>query len=148
MPSEEIEALEAETVSRPEARAAQRALARDITTRTHGADAAGHVERVSAAAFSRDPIRDAAVLATLHEAVAGFSFTDEDVRAGAVGVAVASGAFASNGEARRAIAQGGLTINDERIGAVEDPVPPPIDGEWLVVRVGKKRVLVGRRRAG
>jgi tyrosyl-tRNA synthetase len=146
LPSAEIEALEAETASRPEARTAQRALARDITTRTHGADAAGHAERVSAAAFSRDPIRDPTVLATLHEAVAGFTFTDEELRGGALAVALASGAFTSSSDARRTIGQGGLTINDERIGGVEDPVPPPIDGEWLVVRVGKKRLLVGRRR--
>ena len=148
LPREEIEALEAETASRPEARAAQRALARDITTRTHGPDAAGHAERVSGAAFSRDPIRDPAVLATLHEAVAGFSFTDEDLRAGALAVALASGAFTSSSDARRTIDQGGVTINDERVGGVEDPVPTPIDGEWLVVRVGKKRLLVGRRRPG
>jgi tyrosyl-tRNA synthetase len=148
LPRAEIEALEAETASRPEARAAQRTLARDITTRTHGAVAAGHAERVSAAAFSRDPIRDPAVLATLHEAVAGFTFTDEELRAGALAVALASGAFTSSSDARRTIGQGGLTINDERIGSVEDLVPLPIDGEWLVVRVGKKRLLVGRRRGG
>jgi tyrosyl-tRNA synthetase len=101
---------------------------------------------VSAAAFSREPIRDPGVLATLHEAVAGFSFTDADLGGGAQAIAVASGAFASNGEARRTITQGGLTINDERVASPQDPVPAPIDGTWLVVRVGKKRLLVGRRK--
>ena len=37
---DEIEALEAESARTPEGRVAQRALARDITARTHGADAA------------------------------------------------------------------------------------------------------------
>jgi tyrosyl-tRNA synthetase len=60
---------------------------------------------------------------------------------------VASGTFSSNGEARRAIAQGGLSINDERVKSPDAPVPEPIDGRWLVVRVGKKRLRVGRRRA-
>jgi tyrosyl-tRNA synthetase len=143
-----IEALEAEGVARPEERAAQRALAADITERTHGADAARHAERVSAAAFSREPVRDPEVLATLHASVGGFSFTDADVRGGALDVAVASGLYASAGEARRAIAQGGLTINDERVAAIDAPVPQPIAGEWLVVRAGKRRLAVGRRASG
>jgi tyrosyl-tRNA synthetase len=145
-PRDEIEALEAEGAARPEARVPQRALARDVTERTHGADAATHAERVSEAAFSREPIRDPAILATLHDAVAGFSFSDADVAGGPLGIAVASGLFASAGEARRVIAQGGLTIGDERITAIDAPVPPPVDGEWLVVRAGKRRLAVGRRR--
>jgi tyrosyl-tRNA synthetase len=140
-----IEALEAQGASRPEARAAQRALAADITERTHGADAARHAERVSSVAFSREPVRDPEVLATLHASVGGFSFTDADVGGGALAVAVASGLYASAGEARRAIAQGGLTINDERVSAIDAPVPEPIAGEWLVVRAGKRRLAVGRR---
>jgi tyrosyl-tRNA synthetase len=39
---------------------------------------------------------------------------------------------------------GGLTVNDERIAAPDAPVPAPIAGEWFVVRVGKRRVVVGR----
>jgi tyrosyl-tRNA synthetase len=148
LPRDEIEALEAEVTARPEGRAAQRALARDVTGRTHGADAATHAERVSEAAFSRDSIRDPAVLATLHDSVAGFSFSDADVAGGPVGIAIASGLLASAGEARRAIAQGGLTIGDERISAIDAPVPPPIDGEWLVVRAGKRRLAVGRKQRG
>jgi tyrosyl-tRNA synthetase len=144
---DEIEALEGELAARPEARSAQRALARDVTARTHGAEAATHAERVSEAAFSRDPIRDPAVLATLHDSVAGFEFSDADVAGGPLAIAVASGLFASAGEARRALAQGGLTIGDERITTIDAPVPPPVDGEWLVVRSGKRRLAVGRKRA-
>ncbi len=147
LPRETIEALERDLADRPEARDAQRALARDVTERTHGPEAVAHAERVSAAAFAREPIRDPAVLATLHGSVGGFTFTDADLAGGAVAVAMASGLYASLGEARRAIAQGGLTIDDERIAAGDAPVPPPIDGEWLVVRAGKRRLAVGRRRA-
>jgi tyrosyl-tRNA synthetase len=143
---EEIEALESEGVARPEGRVQQRTLARDLTERAHGADEAVHAERVSEAAFSRDPIRDPAILATLHDVVAGFSFSDSDIAGGPLAIAVSSGLFASAGEARRAISQGGLTIGDERITAIDAPVPPPVDGEWLVVRAGKRRLAVGRRR--
>jgi tyrosyl-tRNA synthetase len=142
----ELEALEAEGLARPEARSPQRALARDVTTRAHGTAAAGHAERVSEAAFSREPIRDPAILATLHDSVGGFGFSDADVAAGPLAIALASGLFASGGEARRAIAQGGLTINEERAGAIDGPVPSPVDGEWLVVRAGKRRLAIGRRR--
>jgi tyrosyl-tRNA synthetase len=140
-----IEALDEATTQRPEERAAQRALARDVTERTHGADAAAHAERVSAAAFSREPIRDPAILETLHASVAGFSFNNADLAAGPLGIALASGLFGSGGDARRTIAQGGLTIGDERISDVAARVPEPIDGEWLVVRAGKRRMAVGRR---
>jgi tyrosyl-tRNA synthetase len=146
LPRQEIETLEAEGVARPEARRPQRTLARDVTERTHGADAAAHAERVSEAAFTRDPIRDPAILATLHDAVGGFSFSDSDVAGGALAIAVASGLFASAGEARRTIDQGGLTIGDERVTAIDAPVPTPVDGEWLLVRAGKRRLAVGRRR--
>ena len=142
---EGIEALEAEAAERPEARLAQYTLARDVTARTHGVDAAAHAERVSEAAFSRDPIRDPTILETIHGSVGGFSFSDADVAAGPLGIAIASGLFPSGGEARRAIAQGGLTIGDERVAGLDSPVPPPIDGEWLVVRAGKRRLAVGRR---
>jgi tyrosyl-tRNA synthetase len=147
LPRDTINALERDLVARPEARGAQRALARDVTERTHGAEAVGHAERVSDAAFSREPIRDPAVLATLHASVGGFTFSDADVAAGPLAIAVASGLFTSSGEARRAIAQGGLTIGDERVTAADTPVPPPVDGEWLVVRAGKRRMAVGRRQA-
>ncbi|HKG56080.1 MAG TPA: tyrosine--tRNA ligase, partial [Candidatus Limnocylindrales bacterium] len=143
----EIAALDAQMAERPEARPGQRALARDITVRVHGEEAARHAVAVSEAVFSRDPIRDPTVLATLHEAVDGFEFADADVAAGPVALGVASGTFASNGEARRTIAQGGLSINDERVASPDAPVPQPIAGEWLVVRVGRKRLRVGRRRA-
>ena len=143
---DQIEAFETDGVATPEARIPQRALARDVTERTHGAEATEHAERVSEAAFSREPIRDPAILATVHDSVEGFAFTDSDLAGGPLAIATASGLFASTGEARRAIAQGGLTIGDERVTAVDGPVPPPIDGEWLLVRAGKRRLAVGRRR--
>jgi tyrosyl-tRNA synthetase len=141
----EIESLEEDQARHPEARPAQRALARELTARVHGEAARDSAVRVSEAAFSSAPIRDPAVLATLHEAVDGFTFRDADLQGGALAFAVASGTFPSNGEARRTITQGGLSINDERIASPESPVPGPIAGEWLVVRVGKKRLRVGRR---
>jgi tyrosyl-tRNA synthetase len=142
-----IEALEADMAAHPERRDAQKAVAHDLTARVHGDEEARRAVRVSGAAFSNEPIRDPELLDGLFEALEHFEFTSEDLAGGALRLAVASGLFASNGEARRTIAQGGISINDERVGAPEDAVPAPIDGRYLVVRMGKKRLRIGRLRA-
>jgi tyrosyl-tRNA synthetase len=141
---EEIEALEAEAVARPDARAAQRALARDITARAHGEAAATEAIRNSEAMFSGGPIEDPAVLRSLFEATGGFTFDPATLAGGAAAFLADAGVFASRGEARRSIAGGGVTINGTR---VSDPafVPEPIAGEWLEVRIGKRRREIGRR---
>jgi tyrosyl-tRNA synthetase len=141
---ERVAELEAAMAARPDAREAQRALALDVTARVHGGDAAAHAVRVSEAAFSRQPLVDPAVLATLHEAVDGFTFTEEQARGPLVALLVATGTFASNGEARRMIGGGGVTVNDQRISTADAPVPALIAGEWLVVRIGKRKLRVGR----
>jgi tyrosyl-tRNA synthetase len=139
-----VEALEAEQAAHPERRIAQRAVAYDLTARVHGDDEAKRAVRVSEAAFSRDPIRDPDLLAALFEAIDHFEFTAEDLRGGCIRLAIATGLFASNGEARRTISQGGLAINDERVSTPEAAVPEPIAGRYLVVRMGKKALRIGR----
>ena len=141
---ERIEELEADVVAHPEMRVAQRAMAFDITGRVHGEDEANRAVRVSRAAFCKDPIRDPEILEDLYRNVDHFEFTAEDLAGGALRLAVASGQYASNGEARRAIAQGGLSINDERVSAPEAGVPAPIDGRYLVLRAGRKNLRIGK----
>jgi tyrosyl-tRNA synthetase len=141
-----IESLEAQQVEHPETRAAQRAVALDLTARVHGPDEAQRAVRVSEAAFSKDPIRDPRLLEDLYAAIDHFDFTADDLAGGAMRIALASGLFSSNGEARRAISQGGLSINDERVGAAQDKVAT-IGGGFLVVRMGRKAVRIGRLRA-
>jgi tyrosyl-tRNA synthetase len=142
-----IEGIEVDMAAHPETRVAQKAVAYDLTARVHGDDEARRAVRVSEAAFSKEPIRDPELLAGLFEAIDHFEFTSDDLAGGALRLAIASGLYASNGEARRAISQGGLSINDDRIGAPEDAVPAPIDGRYLVVRMGKKALRIGRLKA-
>ena len=139
-----VEELEAQQAAHPETRVAQKAVAFDLTARVHGEDEAKKAVRVSEAAFSKEPIRDAEVLDALFEAIEHFEFTAEDLAGGALRIAIVSGQYASNGDARRAILQGGLSINDERVAAVDGAVPTPIDGRYLVLRAGKKSMLIGR----
>jgi tyrosyl-tRNA synthetase len=139
-----IEELEADQKAHPETRVAQKAVAFDLTARVHGEAEARQSAQVSEAAFSREPIRDPQLLERLYEAIDSFDFVPDDLTAGALRVAMASGLFSSNGEARRTIQQGGLSINDERVKAPEDAVPEPIGGRYLVVRMGKKALRIGR----
>ena len=140
-----IEALDAAVAAAPERREAQRELAVDITTRVHGEDAARAAVAASEAAFSREPITDQAVLETLRMTADGFDFTIADAATGLIGFLVSSGSYASNGEARRAISGGAVTINDQRIASPDDALPSPLRDEWYVIRLGKRRVRVGRR---
>jgi tyrosyl-tRNA synthetase len=139
-----IEAIEAEGAARPEARVAQRALAFDITARVHGADEARRAITASEAAFSREPIRDPEVLEALYDALDHFDFTADDLAGTALALGVSSGLYPSNGEARRTIQQGGLSINDERVASPDAKVPAPIAGRYLVLRSGKKSLKIGR----
>ena len=45
------------------------------------------------------------------------------------------------------MAQGGLSMNDERVKAPEDAVPQLIGERYLVLRAGKKSVKIGRLRS-
>ena len=140
---ERIEALEETVASRPETREAQRALARDITARTHGDAAAAQAEADSEALFSGVTIADPAVLASLYQSTGGFTFTSAALDAGVAALLAEAGVVASRGEARRLISSGGVTINGSRIADASD-VPVPIGGEWLEVRIGKRRREIGR----
>jgi tyrosyl-tRNA synthetase len=142
-PREEVERLDAEVAARPEARAAQRALARDITARTHGEAAAAQAEADSEALFSPGPIRDAKTLAALHDSTNGFEFTQESVAKGTNTLLTEAGLFSSKSEGRRLVASGGVTINGTRL-TDPDAVPQLIDGTWLDVRIGKRRREIGR----
>jgi tyrosyl-tRNA synthetase len=140
---ERIEALEAAAAAQPETRLAQRELARDITARTHGEAAAAQAVADSEARFSSASIGDPAMLASLFASSGGFTITPAVLAAGVAVLLAESGLTASRGEARRLVTGGGVTINGDR---VTDPaaVPEPIAGEWLDVRLGKRRREIGR----
>jgi tyrosyl-tRNA synthetase len=138
-----IEALEAEQAAHPERRPGQRAFAHDLTARVHGREMADRQARVAEAAFGAAAIEEVALLEELYEELDGFTVTPDALRAGAAGLAQASGLFASNSDVRRSVSQGGLTVNGQRIGA-PDAAVAPIAERWFVVRSGKRRLAVGR----
>jgi tyrosyl-tRNA synthetase len=146
LPREEIEALERETQERPQARAAARKLAEELTTLVHGADETARVIAASAALFGQGELRelDSATLgAALTEAP---NVTMEGALPSVTELLVATGLCQSKSAARRAVEEGGAYLNNARITDAE-AVPAPADllpGGWLVLRRGK-RSLAGVR---
>ncbi len=147
MDREQVEAVLAAGAVHPELRAAQRALALDLTARIHGRDEAERQVKVAEAAFSSEPIDDPEILELLHRQVGGFVVDAELARADAVALALASGLYPSKGEARRAIAQGAFSVNGQRIAAPDATIPEAIAAGYWLVRAGRKRLVVGRSTA-
>ncbi|OBJ71698.1 tyrosine--tRNA ligase [Mycobacterium sp. 1274756.6] len=139
----ELAELDEATAARPHERAAQRALARELTTLVHGATATSAVEHASSALFGRgelDRLDEATLTAALRETpVAQLT---PGVPDGIVDLLVATGLATSKGAARRTIAEGGVSVNNARIDR-EDWSPQPTDflhGRWLVLRRGKRNI--------
>ena len=141
--ADELAELENDTADRPHERAAQRRLARELTTLVHGEAATESVEHASGALFGRgelDRLDEATLAAALREtSVAELAPGGPD---GILDLLVASGLSASKGEARRTIAEGGVSVNNARIDS-EAWAPSSSDflhGRWLVLRRGKRNV--------
>jgi len=145
-PADEIYEIEEQHEKAPEKRPAQRALAYDLTARVHGKDEADRQVRVADAAFSGEPIVDPSVLDVLYDAIDHYEFGPEIAESTALDLAVASGLVASKSEGRRLVEQGGLSVNGNRVSASDGAIPDLIDGRYLVLRAGKKRLLIARKK--
>jgi tyrosyl-tRNA synthetase len=141
---EEIEELAAQTEEKPQLRAAQRALADDVTTMVHGAEETQRIKDASAALFGTGEVHQ------LHPATLGAALREagsvQVKRAGGipgiVDLLFESGLVPSKGAARRTIGEGGAYLNNRRVEDV-DYVPTERDlvgGTWLVLRRGKKNI--------
>ncbi|MER7048724.1 tyrosine--tRNA ligase [Streptomyces jumonjinensis] len=138
---EEIEELERLTEERPQARAAQRALAEELTTLVHGADDCAAAVYASKALFGQgelgeldEPTLRAALSELPHVKVAELSPV--------VDLFAEVGLVASKSAARRTVKEGGAYVNNTKVTA-EDAVPGMEDllhGRWLVLRRGKKNL--------
>lgn len=140
---DELAELEQATAERAHERAAQRRLARELTTLVHGEAATRSVEHASQALFGRGE------LAELDEPTLGAALREAavaELKPGApdtiVDLLVASGLSPSKGAARRTVGEGGVYVNNARVDS-EDWVPQPTDflhERWLVLRRGKRNI--------
>ena len=141
----EIEALIAESAERPAARAAQRALAEEVTTLVHGAKECHRAIAASQALFGRSDLAEVDER-TLEAAVAEVPsvqiFASGDSLPTVVDLMAKAKLVPSKSAARRAIAAGGAYLNNRKLTS-EDAVPGPDDllhGRFLILRVGKRNV--------
>ncbi len=136
--------LDEATESHPERRAAQRRLADEVVTLVHGADAATRARRAGEALFS-EAIAELDE-ATLLEAVAdapSSHWSRAEVEAGVdpVELLVRTGLAGSKGEARRFLDQGGVYLNNVRVGPTElVGVGRALHDRYLVVRRGRRQL--------
>lgn len=141
--AEEIAALEQEVAERPFARAAQRALAGDLTTLVHGQGATDAVIGASQALFGRGEL-SALDEGTLGAAVAELPRTTAKAGDLVVDAFVGTGLVASKAAARRAIAEGGAYVNNVKVTSDEAVLEPAdlLHGRFAVLRRGKKTLAV------
>ena len=134
----EIEELAAQVEAEPFKREAQRRLAWEVTALVHGDAAADAVVAASAALFGNGDLfaLDAdTVLAAVGELPTADAAADTLVTQALVD----TGLCASVSDARRAIAQGGVAINNEAVTAETDVVGDrTLAGGMSVLRRGKK----------
>ena len=148
-PAEEVDALIDESIERPAARTAQRALAEELTLLVHGAEELRQAEAAGRALFGRDDLGSLAA-ETLGAALeeAGSVRVDGDVPSVAQLLQL-TGLVSSLSEARRTVKEGGAYLNNERVSDA-DAVPTDDDwlaGGWLVLRRGKRAIAGVQRTA-
>lgn len=111
---------------------AKEILAFELTKLVHGEEEAAKAQESARALFSGGNA------ANMPTAV----ITEENLRDGEIdimGLLVASGLCASRSEARRAVQQGGVAVNGEKVGSIEVSYKPEdINKEDFVLRRGKK----------
>jgi tyrosyl-tRNA synthetase len=148
LPRAEIEALEAEHLARPEARAAHKVLAREVTTLVHGAQALADAQRASEILFggSLDGVDE-----RVFEDVVGEVPTQELPRGALEGAGlplvdavVAAGLAPSKGQARRDLEGGGVYVNNVKQGdaARALTLADALFGRYLLLRKGKRSYAV------
>ncbi len=140
-----VEELARATAERPGAREAQRVLAWEVTAIVHGDAAADAARDASAALFGGGDLR-AIDPETLAAAVQGLP-TVEAEPGDRIDLLLSRTLVKSAGEARRAIAQGGVSVNNRRI---EDSDAVLEDGDLLhgrlaVLRRGKRTLAAAVR---
>lgn len=141
--AQELAELEAATSERPQARAAQRRLAGELTTLVHGEAQTRAVELASQALFGRAELSelDEATLASALAETTPVQLKAADAPT-IVDLLVATGLCASKGAARRTVKESGASVNNQRIAA-EDWTPRREDllyGRWLVIRRGRRHI--------
>jgi len=147
-----IEALETEHDAAPHQRALQKALAKDITIRTHGEAEYEKAIQSSEFLFGNTGIEflnqlsEAEVLG-IFEGVPNFTISLDELKQGVNAtdlLAIKTTIFPSKGEAKKMIQGGGAAINKNKIVSPDDMYNADnlINGKFLIVQKGKKNYFL------
>jgi len=148
----ELEKLEAEHEAAPHLRILQKALATDITIRTHSEAALETAIKTSEFLFGNGSLSFLENLSPAHileifEGVPQFAVSREELSAGidvATLLAEKTTVFPSKGEVKKTIQGGGLSINKEKIAEVTASytVSNLINDKYIIVQKGKKNYFL------
>ena len=130
LPLEEIEKMESWEGS--QLNTAKEILAFELTKLVHGEEEAAKAQESARALFAGGGSLENMPTAEL----TAEDFTDGKIDL--IGVLVKAGLNPSRSEARRAIEQGGVTVNDEKITDIKKEFTAADFGEGMIVRRGKK----------
>jgi tyrosyl-tRNA synthetase len=140
----EIQALEASTAERPEAREAQRALAEEVTELVHGMDETRRSVEASKALFGGGELRalDANTVAAAVAELPRASIAPADGLPSIVDLLVSAGLVDSRGAAKRVISEGGAYLNNRKItdAGFAPGTGDLLHGRWMVLRRGRRQL--------
>ena len=141
---EEIDELVLQSAERPAARIGQRALAEEITTLVHGAEETRDAIAASRALFGQGSLTDLdeRTLAAVAAEVRAAEISVDGGLPPLANLMAAAGVVSTVSAARRAIAEGGAYLNNQKV-TDEKAVPRPEDllhGRYLIFRRGKRTV--------
>lgn len=147
-PQEEIESIIAEHDAAPHLRLVQKALAKDITIRTHSEEAYETAIKTSEFLFGNGSLEflnnlDHEAVLEVFEGIPQFQVAKADLAAG-INIldllAVQTQVFPSKGEARKMLQGGGVSINREKATDIEESVTENhlVNNKYIVAQRGKK----------
>ncbi|MEY4437196.1 MAG: hypothetical protein RL100_660 [Actinomycetota bacterium] len=133
----EIEDLAKQTAEAPHLRAAQKRLALEVTTLVHSAAAAQGAIDASAALFGQGELA-ALDAETLAAALGELPNTDAMVGTAITQLLIDTGLCDSISAGRRAIKEGGVYLNNQKVEAEDAVLEDLLHGKFAVLRRGKK----------
>jgi tyrosyl-tRNA synthetase len=133
----EIVALGEQTLSAPHLRAAQRKLAFEVTSLVHSSEAAEAAVAASAALFGQGDLTELDE-ATLADALAELPNTTAALGTPITELLVQTGLVAGTSAGRRAIAEGGVYVNNVKITDESAVLTECLHTRFAVLRRGKK----------
>ena len=149
---EEIEALEVEHDAAPHLRILQKALAEDITVRTHSDEALETAIKTSEFLFGNGSLdffktlNETQVL-EIFEGIPQFEVSKEELILGidaATLLAEKSAVLASKGEAKKLIQGGGVSVNREKLKDASEVIGSAhlLNDQFIIVQKGKKNYFL------